>query len=152
MYKNTLFTFTFLLIIMPSLLVSAEDIREPESLMVSDAWLSSDSQPVVDHHVIKVCKDYAMTEECTQCIYGADSDGAVHIPAYNRCIFRPQQWSHSTLEVPECDNCVLYYQIKASTSEGLESEWTETKQIRIYKMIENSLDYGSVRIVITYSF
>jgi hypothetical protein len=152
MYKNTLFSFTFLLIIVPSILVFAEDITEPESLMVCDAWLSSDPQPVVDHHVIKVCKDYAMTEECTQCIYGADSDGAVHIPTYNRCIFRPHQWSHSTQEVPEYNNCVLYYQVKAATAEGLESEWTETNQVRIYKMIENNLHYGSVTIVVTYSF
>ena len=152
MYKNTLLGFALLSIFLLAIPVYAENITEPESLWIVDSWLSSDPQPGADHHVIKVCKDYAMSEECTQCIYKANSDGSVHIPTYNRCIFRPYEGTPSTDGVLDGNQIALYYQLKAVTADGLESEWTEANWVMIYKDIDNRSNLAGAMLGVYYFF
>ena len=153
MYKNTLISFTLFFIITLSFSALAEDITEPESFILVNSWLSSEPQPGVDHHVIRVCKDDEMIEDCTQCIYMANSDGAVHIPMYNRCVFRTYQWNSSgDHEENDIQVYSLYWQVKAVSAEGPESEWTEPKRVFIKNQIINESDYCSAVISVTYNF
>jgi hypothetical protein len=55
MYRKTLLGFTLPLVFLLSIPAFAEAITEPELLMIVDSWLSSDPQPGVDHHIIRVC-------------------------------------------------------------------------------------------------
>jgi hypothetical protein len=141
----------FFFIITLSFSALAEDITEPESFLLVNSWLSSEPQPGADHHVIRVCKDDEMIEDCTQCIYKANSDGAVHIPTYNRCVFRTYQWESYYDEV-EFQAYNLYWQVKAVSAEGPESEWTEPKGVLIRNHIINESDYCSAVISVKYNF
>ena len=153
MYKNTLISFTLFFIITLSFSALAEDITEPESFLLVNSWLSSEPQPGADHHVIRVCKDDEMIEDCTQCIYKANSDGAVHIPTYNRCVFRTYQWS-SFGDQAEQDfqSYNLYWQVKAVSAEGPESGWTEPKTVLVQNHIINGSDYCSTVLTVRYNF
>lgn len=126
MYKIK-FCLIFLLLFTISQPVSAGDILEPEMFEITDAWLTSDPQAGVDYHVLRVCQDEDMTVDCTQCIYKSKSDGAVWIPTNNRCIYRVQDDTSYT----------LFYQIKASTMDGLQSEWTTALPVSVRRIIGN---------------
>ena len=131
----------------------AQGITEPESFILVNSWLSSEPQPGVDHHVIKVCKDDEMFEDCTQCIYQADHDGAVQIPTYNRCVFRTYQWSFfGDQEEQALQSYVLYWQVKAVSAEGPESEWTEPKRVLFQNQISNNADYCNATLSVRYYF
>ena len=107
--------------------VLAEDILEPEVFEMNDAWLTSNPQPGVDYHVLRVCEDKDMAIDCTQCIYKAKSDGAVWIPVNNRCIYR----------VKNDTVYMLYYQIKASTINSLQSQWTIPRTVTVDRGFKN---------------
>jgi hypothetical protein len=62
--------------------VIAGDILEPELFEIVDAWLTSEPQPGIDYHVLRVCEDEDMSADCTQCMYKAKSDGAVKVNTY----------------------------------------------------------------------
>ena len=128
MYKNTLISVTLFFIITLSSSALAEDITEPESFMLVSSWLSSEPQPGADHHVIRVCKDGEMIEDCTQCIYKANSDGAVHIPMYNRCIFRTYQWNSARdQEEQDFQSYNLYWQVKSRIRRGPREQVDKTQ-------------------------
>jgi len=107
--------------------VLAGDILEPELFEITDAWLTSEPQPGVDYHVLRVCEDEDMSADCTQCMYKATSDGAVWIPVNNRCIYRVQNNTSYT----------LFYQIKASTIDSLQSEWTTPRIVSVKRGVKN---------------
>lgn len=111
----------FLFLFILSQPVLSGDILGPELFEISDAWLTSNPQPGVDYHVLRVCQDKYMTVDCTQCIYKAKSDGAMWIPVNNRCIYRVQNNTHYT----------LFFQIQASTIDGFHSEWTTPRQVYV---------------------
>jgi hypothetical protein len=112
--------------------ILAGDILEPELFVITDAWLTSEPQSGVDYHVLWVCEDEDMSADCTQCIYKAKSDGAVWIPVNNRCIYRIQDGETYT----------LFFQIKASTVNGFQSEWTTPRAVTVYRGVRN-LDINS---------
>ncbi len=149
--KNILF-FVFMISIVfivtsPSL---AEDILEPEFIMTVDSWLTSQPQPGVDYHVIKVCEDPGMMEDCTQCIYKASMDGSLNIPVYNRCVFRADQEASYADQVEHRQSYDLYYQLKAATSNGLESVWTEPKIVSLLKRTNNESSYSYALLFVQY--
>ena len=121
------FSLIFLFLLSVSQLVLAEDILEPEVFEINDAWLTSNPQPGVDYHILRVCEDKIMYEDCTKCIYKAKSDGAVWIPVNNRCIYR----------VKNDTVYMLYYQIKASTIDNLQSEWTISRTVLVDRGFKN---------------
>lgn len=115
------------------------DILEPEEFEMTDAWLTSEPQPGVDYHVLRVCQDEDMTVDCTQCIYKAKSDGAVWIPTNNRCIYRIQ--NDTTYS--------LFFQIKASSISGLQSEWTIPRIVTVDRTVENlKTESSSISLII----
>ena len=121
--------------------------------MLVNSWLSSEPQPGADHHVIRVCKDDEMIEDCTQCIYKANSDGAVHIPTYNRCVFRTYQWSSfGGQEEQGFQSYYLFWQVKAVSVGGIESEWTEPQRVFIQNHIVNKDNYCSAVLTVRYDF
>jgi hypothetical protein len=130
----------------------AEEVIEPELLMVVNSWLSSLPQDDVDHHVLRVCRDETMGADCTQGIYKAGINGEVRIPTYNRCVFRSYQELLSEDPSSTQVQYELYYQIKAVTQEGRESLWTESNKVSIYKHVFNTIDYGSVMLIVNYEF
>lgn len=130
---------------------SAEDIIEPEFIMTVDSWLTSNPQPGVDFHVIKVCKDYEMIEDCTQCIYKASVDGSLNIPVFNRCVFRADQEISFTDQVEHSQSYNLHYQLKAATSNGLESVWTEPEIVSIQKNTNNASSYSYALLFVQYN-
>ena len=153
MHKHTLISFIFLFITTLSFSALAEDITEPESFTLVNSWLSSEPQPGADHHVIRVCKDDEMIEDCTQCIYKANSDGAVHIPTYNRCVFRTYQWSSlGGQEELGFQSYYLFWQVKAVSVNGIESEWTEPQRVLIQNQIVNKDNYCSAVLTVRYDF
>ena len=133
-------TVLYVLVIIASQPVLAGDVTEPEVFEVADAYLTSESQDGVAFHVMKACQDESMTTDCTQCIFRAKSDGAVWIPANNRCIYRLMDQTFYT----------LYYQIKASTSDGLESGWTIPRKVTVNRGFRNFETNSSYYTVINY--
>ena len=127
MKKIIKFSLIFLFLLSISQSVLAEDILGPEVFEINDAWLTSNPQPGVDYHVLRVCEDKDMSKDCTQCIYKAKSDGAVWIPVNNRCIYRVK---NETVYM-------LYYQIKASTIDSLQSEWTIPRTVNVDRGFKN---------------
>jgi hypothetical protein len=127
MKKIIKFSLIYLFLFSISQVVLAGDILEPELFEITDAWLTSKPQPVADYHVLRVCEDEDMSEDCTQCIYKAKSDGAVWIPVNNRCIYRVKNDTVYT----------LYYQIKSSTIDGLHSKWTIPRTVYVNRDIKN---------------
>lgn len=127
MKKIIKFSLIFLFLLSISQSVLAEDILEPEVFEMNDAWLTSNPQPGVDYHVLRVCEDKDMSIDCTQCIYKAKSDGAVWIPVNNRCIYR----------VKNDTVYMLYYQIKASTINSLQSTWTIPRTVTVDRGFKN---------------
>ena len=158
MHKNTIISFTLFFIITLTSSALAENITEPESFMLVNTWLSSEPQPGADHHVIRVCQDDEMIEDCTQCIYQASGDGAVHIPMYNRCVFRTYQWrsyqwgSYGYQEEQALQSYILYWQVKAVSAGGSESEWTEPKRVHIQNQIINEFSYCKALLSVQYNF
>ena len=153
MYKNTLISFTLCFIMTLSFSAFADDITEPESFTLVNSWLSSEPQPGADHHMIRVCKDQEMFEDCTQCIYKANSDGAVHIPTYNRCRFRTYQWNYfGDIEEQGFQSYYLFWQVKAVSVDGIESEWTEPQRVHIQNQIVNRDNYCSAVLTVRYDF
>ncbi len=114
----------FLVISQPAL---AENILEPELLEVTEDWLTSDPQTGVDYHIFRACRDVDMTSDCTQGIYKAKDNGAVRIPANNRCIYRVQNDIYYS----------LYYQIKAASVDGAQSQWTVPRRLLMYQEVVN---------------
>lgn len=53
--------------------------------------------------------------------------GAVHIPANNRCIYRVQNDIYYS----------LYYQIKAASIDGAQSQWTLPRKLLMYREAVN---------------
>ena len=141
MKKIIKFSLIFLFLLSVSQLVLAEDILEPEVFEINDAWLTSNPQPGVDYHILRVCEDKDMSEDCTQCIYKAKSDGAVWIPVNNRCIYRVKNGTVYT----------LYYQIKASTIDSLQSEWTIPQTVFVNRGVENLETNSYAFSVISYN-
>jgi len=121
--------------------VLAGDILEPELFEINNAWLTSTPQTGVDYHVLRVCEDEDMSVDCTQCIYRAKSDGAVWIPVNNRCIYRVKNDEFYT----------LYYQIKASTIDSLQSEWTIPRTVFVNRGVENLENNSYAFSVINYN-
>jgi len=105
----------------------AGEILEPELLEVTENWLTSDAQSGVDYHLFKVCQGEEMTTDCSQGIYKAKDNGAVWIPANNRCIYRVQNATSYT----------LYYQIKAASVDGAQSHWTLPRRVLVYREFVN---------------
>jgi hypothetical protein len=151
MKKSAIFGLLSLFIFMLPLPVFAEDVIEPEFLKIVDSWLISDPQPHVDHHVIRVCDDDIMTVNCTQCIYGAGDDGAVKIPTYNRCIFRAQKETSPGDQPVDAQYFQLFYQLKAVSTTGLESDWTAPKEVYIYKNVNNQPTYCGAVLSVHYN-
>ena len=141
---------TFLFIIILSASAFADDIAEPEKLIIENKTLSSSPQTGVDHHILRVCKDFEMSLECTQCIYKANSNGAVNIPAYNRCIFRTYKGFPSRDGIRHGNYYQLYYQLIAVNAEGLKSDWTKPLEIWVYNDIENESSYCHTMIGVWY--
>ena len=140
MQKMTISVTIFLFLFIISQPILAGDLLEQEVFEVSDAWLVSDPQPGVDYHVLRVCQDEDMSIDCTQCIYKAKSDGALQIPANNRCIFR----------VKSGGSYSLFFQIKASTVDGLESEWTTPRLLTVHKLNRNSGVNSIAGVIVSY--
>ncbi len=107
--------------------VMAGNILEPELLEITDDWLTSDPQPGVDYHVFKVCRDGGMTLDFAQGIYRARDNGAVWIPANNRCIYRVQSSSYYN----------LFYQIQAGAVDGARSQWTPPRKLLVSREVMN---------------
>ena len=105
----------------------AGEILEPDMLEVTENWLTSDAQSGVDYHVFKVCRDEEMTTDCSQGIYKAKDNGAVWIPANNRCIYRVQNTTSYT----------LYYQIKSASTDGAESQMSSPRKVLVYREFVN---------------
>ena len=140
MKKFIKFSLIYLFLFIISQPVLAGDILEPELFEITDAWLTSEPQSGVDYHVLRVCKDEYMSANCTQCMYKAKSDGAVWIPVNNRCIYRVQNNTPYT----------LFYQIKASTIESLQSEWTTPRAVSVNRGVGNLETNSYVFSVIDY--
>lgn len=145
--------FSLFLLIISSFPALAQEITVPEQLILVNAWLTSEPQHSVNHHVLRVCKDDEMIEDCTQCIYKAKNDGSVYIPTYNRCVFRTYQWSTSGgQEEHELQSYNLYWQIKAVASEGAESEWTAPKEVLIENHITNDPASSTAVLLVKYTY
>ena len=131
------FTTFFLWVVLISLPTLAGDIPELENVEIVDAWLTSDPQPGVRYHVLRVCRNEEMSVDCTQCIYKAKKDGALWIPANNRCLVR----------VGDDDTyqyLLLYFKIKAVMDDNQKSKWSQPQQVWVYRNISND-DRGSSR-------
>ena len=113
--------------------VLADDFGQPERFGMVDAWLTSAPQPEVQYHLFRACTDLEMTTDCTQCIYKAKDDGSVWIPSENRCIYRVSNWGGYT----------LYFQLKAVSADGRESDWTEASPVYVTRSVGNGGSYGS---------
>ena len=122
--RGGLLFWVLLVMIQPAM---AGNILEPELLEVTEEWLTSDPQPGVDYHVFRACRDLEMTLDCTQGIYRAKENGAVWIPANNRCIYRVQPSIYYN----------LFYQIQASDVDGSRSGWTLPRKLLVYREIVN---------------
>jgi hypothetical protein len=105
----------------------AGELLEPEILEVSENWLTSDAQSGVDYHIFKVCRDEEMTKDCSQATYKAKDNGAVRIPANNRCIYR----------VLNATSYTLYYQIKSASIDGAQSQMTSPRKVLVYREYVN---------------
>lgn len=135
MFKYIQFSLLFLFLFSIPQPVLAEDLFEPDMLEIQDGWLTSDPGPGVDYHVLRVCKDEGMAVDCTQCLYKAKNDGAVWIPINNRCIYRIQD----NAEVRSGKlSYSLFFQIRASNVNGLESEWTIPRKVHVSRATFNS--------------
>ena len=116
-----------ILIFFTSQLALAGPFIEPELLEVTEDWLTSEPQAGVDFHIMRVCRDMDMTEDCTKGIYKAKENGAVWIPSNNRCIYRVQ----------DDHNYILYFQLRAATMDGERSQWTLPRRLNVYREVAN---------------
>lgn len=131
----------------------AENIIEPELIATVNHSLSSDPQPGVEYHVIKVCEDYQMIVDCKQCTYNASVDGSLNIPTYNRCVIRADQDISNANQMGDFQSYKFFYQFKAGLNGGPESEWTEPKIVSIVTIYNNSLkDSNSPKFSYAYLF
>ena len=153
MSKHTIVGFTCFFIMTLSFSAFAENLTQPETFILVNSWLTSEPQPGADHHVLSVCMDEAMTEDCTQCIYQASGDGAVHIPMYNRCVFRTYQWSSFGVQgEQDFQTYNLFWQVKAVSADGFDSEWTLPNRVHIQNHITNKIDHCSAALSVRYDF
>jgi hypothetical protein len=130
------FASVFLWVVMMSLPALAGDIPELENVEIVDAWLTSDPQPGVRYHILKICQDQEMSVDCTRCIYKAKKNGALWIPANNRCLVR----------VNDDDNyqyIFLFYQIKSVIDDNQKSKWSQPQKVSVYRNISNDGMSGS---------
>ncbi len=139
---------SFIVIISPP--VFAENITEPEIIATVNHSLSSDPQPGVDYHVIKVCKDYDMTVDCDQCTYDASVDGSLNIPTYNRCVIRLEQNIPYADQTSDNQFNKFFYQFKAGVDGGPESQWTETRVVSMVSVYSNKPGYSYAYLFVQY--
>lgn len=151
MTKLSLISYIVSFIFIFSYPLFAEEIMEPEFIETVNHSLSSDPQPGVNYHVIKVCKDFEMIVDCKECTYEASVDGSLNIPTYNRCIFREEQ--ETTYSKTSSDNQFykFFYQFKAASNTGSESNWTEPKIASIVKSRYNESRYSYAYLFVQYN-
>lgn len=126
----------FIFIFSPPLF--ADNIIEPELIDAINHSLSSDPQPGVDYHVIKVCKDYEMIVDCEQCTYDASVDGSLNIPTYNRCVIRLERDTSYANQTRDSQSHKFFYQFKAGVNGGIESDWTEPKIVSVVSILNSN--------------
>jgi hypothetical protein len=128
----------------------AENIIEPELIDTVNHSLSSDPQPGVDYHVIKVCKDIEMMIDCEQCTYDASPDGSLNIPTYNRCVIRLEKNIPDADQTGDSQSQKFFYQFKAGVYEGPESDWTEPKIVSMASVYDNKPGYSYAYLFVQY--
>ena len=88
MHNTVRYSFLVFVLLLIPIPLFAENILEPEYMEVTEHQLTCEPQQDVDFHIFRVCRNKAMTRDCTQAIYKAKENGAMSIPSNNRCIYR----------------------------------------------------------------
>lgn len=135
------FSSVFLWVVMMSLPAFAGDIPNPENVEIVDAWLTSDPQPGVRYHILRVCEgpNVLKVNTCTKCIYKAKENGAMWIPANNRCLVRindDDDYQPDNFDQIDENHC-LFYQIKSADGDET-SSWSAARVVKVERTIINT--------------